>query len=963
MIKIVFISPRPFGLMGTPGTYLLTDSYSKFADVHIISNINQKKLKIVYRPKNKKKIHKLNFGSINFLIKIRKLINEISPNIIILGNYAKWFEIVRALKLENQQAKFVLDIKSPLIIDNKDAFHETQIKGSKNCPLIDLVMTRCKEDVESWIPSCPVQVFEYPLGIKLNDYTPAIRCTERIKCRRFVYVGSINARRELDKLIHYFSKVPDLEKKQVVLDFYGDGPAVRDLSNLVNSLGLKKVIRFKGCLTSKALSARLAEYDAGIAWVPHGLYEYAPSLKLMEYLAAGLVPIAMDTAAHKKYAEKGFHVKFFNDSSESFADAVESVFHKGFSSSFRQSNLKQILQYEWDIIASEVILPELLKLKNLKKETMLQQTPKVVEKICSWDLPFEPEITPKISESKVFIAGILSDRLFLGLNPECELLLITPKNGESILTYSRPDIFLIESTWLTATGDWYMAQSIPGEDQELMIRLIRSARRKGIPTVFWMTMDSMYHQHFNAIAAEFDIVFCADPNAVDLLAKEGIRAEVLLPAVQPVMFNPIFNLDQNKPFDTGIIYDGWVDLFRYPELGKILRKFSQANLNIFQTNLMMYQGQIKRTDPELTPFIKGTVADLLVPLVLKNADIHISFDKGHRNKTEKTWALLQASGSRIPTAHLGQFENDQLTGIVRQFEDERDFVDYVFKALEGGINIEREKHISWRKTFSEHLFEKRVRSICTKAGVTINTTEYPMASLVTGTMRPELLDKCFRQFEEQTYPSKELILIFNGDLKAVQPYQEQYKGDPNVTITSIPFDFTIGTVLNYGLFQAKGDYFFRIDDDDTYGPNYIIDSLLYQKAVKADIFGKRGSFFHFEGEKEIYLRNRLLPSIKSFPANQLHKNQQYVISGCSFAASIPALKKYRFPDNIQASVDTGLIDKIKESTPDLKCMLVDSMNLIVERAVDVSSHTWRIDAETVKKKSRIFSTQLQDVIF
>ena len=37
-MKIVFISPRPFGLMGTPGTYLLTESYGKFADIRIISN-------------------------------------------------------------------------------------------------------------------------------------------------------------------------------------------------------------------------------------------------------------------------------------------------------------------------------------------------------------------------------------------------------------------------------------------------------------------------------------------------------------------------------------------------------------------------------------------------------------------------------------------------------------------------------------------------------------------------------------------------------------------------------------------------------------------------------------------------------------------------------------------------------------------------------------------------------------
>jgi glycosyltransferase involved in cell wall biosynthesis len=963
-MKIVFISPRPFGLMGTPGAYLLVESYAKSADVHIISNTNKNNAQIVYQPEGKTNHYELDFSDHRFLEKISSVVKKICPDIIIMGNYAKWFDIAAVLRPKCRDTAFVLDIKSPLIIDNNNsAFQKVKREGNKNMHLLDLVMTRCKEDVDTWIPGCQVQILEYPLGIKLQDYMPQKKDDAQIFCQKFVYIGAIHPRRELDRLIQYISMIPETLRNQLVFDFFGDGPAIKDLLSLVKKLGIEDIVHFKGCLDSRAVAAKLPEYDAGIAWVPHGLYEFAPSLKLMEYLAAGLVPLAMDTWAHKNYAEKGFHVQFFADSFDSFCNTIQDLFHKGIPVSHREENLKQITMHDWDVIATEKILPALTDLKDNIKNCVPARFAGISDNVLSWDLPFEPENTPKTSDSKIRIAGVVGDRVFHGLDMESEFLLLTPENWQSVIAHTHPDFVLFESTWFTATGHWYMAQTIPGEENDLLVNLLRYAREKNIPTVFWMTMNAAYCQHFTTLAKEFDYVFCADPQAVVSFAKDGIDADILLPAVQPTIFNPVIDTRQNKSLDTGLLYDGWVDLFRYPKLARTLKRFTKYDLNIYQTSLMMYKGQLQRTDPELAPFVRGTVSELLLPLLLKNAGMYLSFELSHKNKTEQTWSLLQAAASRIPVAHLGGFEDDQLNGIIRQFNDEDSFCDYVKQGMEKSLAAEKDKHLAWRQTFLNHVFEKRVQTICHEIGISLDKKEFPMATLVTGTMRPELLPKCFRQFEDQTYPNKELILIFNGDARAVKQYQSQYAGNDHITITSIPFDFTVGTVLNYGLLAARGEYFFRIDDDDTYGPNYVIDTLLYQKAVKSDIFGKRGSFFHFEGEKEIYLRNGLLPSVKSFSADQLHKNQEFVISGCGFAGTVPFLRKYRFPDNIQASVDTGLVDQIKASDPVKTCLLVDNMNMVVERALDIASQTWRIDADDIKRKSRVATTQFDDIVF
>ena len=77
----------------------------------------------------------------------------------------------------------------------------------------------------------------------------------------------------------------------------------------------------------------------------------------MEYMAAGLVPLVMDTLAHQSCADRGFHIQFFNDSAESFKDVIHQLFEQGFPAWQRQENLERITRYSWEVIASETIQP------------------------------------------------------------------------------------------------------------------------------------------------------------------------------------------------------------------------------------------------------------------------------------------------------------------------------------------------------------------------------------------------------------------------------------------------------------------------------------------------------------------------------------------------------------------------------------------------------------------------------
>jgi glycosyltransferase involved in cell wall biosynthesis len=234
--------------------------------------------------------------------------------------------------------------------------------------------------------------------------------------------------------------------------------------------------------------------------------------------------------------------------------------------------------------------------------------------------------------------------------------------------------------------------------------------------------------------------------------------------------------------------------------------------------------------------------------------------------------------------------------------------------------------------------------------------------VVTGTRRENLLSKSIAQFFGQTYPEKELVLIFNGEAAAVKNLRKNHARDKRIQIDVLPGDTGVGTVLNLGIHKARGQYFFRMDDDDIYGSNYVLDTMLYLRSVNAEVFGKKACFFFFEDTSELYLRNRVVPAIKKFPASMLQKNQDYLISGCGFAGSLRFLKQYRFPDLIHASVDSALVELISEQEPDARCLLTDGLNMVVSRQADTRHHTWRVAPDMIKKKGRFIGNRPEQLL-
>ena len=160
--------------------------------------------------------------------------------------------------------------------------------------------------------------------------------------------------------------------------------------------------------------------------------------------------------------------------------------------------------------------------------------------------------------SSLRIAAIVGNRLWNGLRYEGTLLLLTPQTWRAVLTYGRPDLLLVESCWETATGHWYLGQTgRTGEYSELR-EILALAGARGIPRVFWHTQDHGYHTQYREFARHFDFVFCADDREAQALCEAGVDTDLLLPAVQPAIFNPLRPYGFDDSLAIGLLLDGIV---------------------------------------------------------------------------------------------------------------------------------------------------------------------------------------------------------------------------------------------------------------------------------------------------------------------------------------------------------------------------------------------------------------------
>jgi len=373
----MFITRRPLGLIATPGTYLSVEAYSEYVETRIVSHsvVSSSDI-IVYHPSSALDIREYDFRSRKILKYIQAEVKEFAPDVVCIGCFAPekklslkkgWSDVARSVKAVSPSSKIILEVKSPLLMSGLK-LKRVQEEMASGQSSLDAIIAPAIGMVETWLPIIEVPFLQHRSILDFNKIKRRAVQSEIQPCRKIIFSGSLEKRRKIGELLKLIANLQANHREALVFDFYGDGAAKSDLIELAKELGLQDVVSFKGALLQRELFNIYCLYDAGLAWVPKEKYDSAPSLKLYEYCAAGLIPIATNTKGHNLLKEFGFEFEVFDENKDSFLSVLVRISKDGFPSTSLNNNLEIAQKSDYRVVIRDEILPFYETVVNAKHQ-------------------------------------------------------------------------------------------------------------------------------------------------------------------------------------------------------------------------------------------------------------------------------------------------------------------------------------------------------------------------------------------------------------------------------------------------------------------------------------------------------------------------------------------------------------------------------------------------------------------
>ncbi|WEG10999.1 glycosyltransferase [Pullulanibacillus sp. KACC 23026] len=224
-----------------------------------------------------------------------------------------------------------------------------------------------------------------------------------------------------------------------------------------------------------------------------------------------------------------------------------------------------------------------------------------------------------------------------------------------------------------------------------------------------------------------------------------------------------------------------------------------------------------------------------------------------------------------------------------------------------------------------------------------------MISVVACTKRPAFLNNILLNFTRQELEEKELILILNTtrvDLEQVKVLVDSY--DIRYQLFQFKETVSLGECLNHGIQAAAYETVSKFDDDDYYGPTYLVEAYQAITSLKADLVGKCSFYIYFKDEDELYLYNPH-QELAWIPANDADYQARYFMSGASLVFKKAILKKVRFPH-----VNVGEDSLFQQACfqQNMKMYSLSKSNYVYIRYQETGHHTSDAKKFQIKKRSQ-----------
>jgi len=249
---------------------------------------------------------------------------------------------------------FVLDVQSPLL-HRGITRHLIRLKNRLEILGYDEVVSVSVDTAPTAIGnSRPVHAV--PIGADLNAIPYKERPDTHSPPLRTIYAGSLRRLRNIPRLVQAFSIAA--KELPITLDIYGEGDDKESIMRMIHETGCGNIVRLLGKIPRADLFARLNDYDLALAYVPKLLYDPAPPLKTIEYLANGLPTVATNTSGNSLIITNKENGILVDDDPTSVAKGIiqlagDTELQRRISRKTRLS----VAAYDWKRIVEDKLLP------------------------------------------------------------------------------------------------------------------------------------------------------------------------------------------------------------------------------------------------------------------------------------------------------------------------------------------------------------------------------------------------------------------------------------------------------------------------------------------------------------------------------------------------------------------------------------------------------------------------------
>ena len=595
---------------------------------------------------------------------------------------------------------------------------------------------------------------------------------------------------------------------------------------------------------------------------------------------------------------------------------------------------------------------------NDKAKSKIKSLEKLITDIIDNEQPIskfftiiEPAQKPLRFEN-LSIACLFDRFTFDCLSKDINLIPISKSNWKSIL--NRPDVnyFFAESIWSGHDGGWKFAMSSFDTTAGNQLReVLKYCKKNKIKTIFWNKEDPINYESFIDVAKHFDHIFTSDEDMTEIYIRDTGNPNVYsLPfAAQPIIHNPIRNT--LPEYDVCFAGSWYVREHgnRKKDTKLLVDSASNFDLHIYDR----FHGTDNRNKfpNEYNKYIKGSLSYNEVCMAYRSYKVFLNVNSVNQSPTmfsRRVFEILASSTALISTSSVGM---EQILGdFISVVGTEEEAKSKLNELLNDNYYRNILAHLGYREVMNKHTYRHRLEYVFDKINYTFETPKNPLISCVTCSNRPYMLDNILKNFNQQNYDNKELILLMQASDKEFSKIKSKLSEYENITLVRQLEHELLGFVFNKGVDIADGFYIAKFDDDDMYGPNYLSDGILPFDYTKASVVGKTETFLYHEATDNYYLR---------FPGKR-HRYLDFVM-GATIIAKKEVFDKVRFGES-NTGEDSEFLRQCKKN--DIKIYSSDPYNWIhIRKKVD-DFHTWQVlDKDLLKPAIKLDDITIEKDIF